>query len=262
MQICVPPSEPTSIDTVQVQVEQRAGPVSGSIYSMHSRTCFPELMLLATAPPWPIPLRKYLLSQRWGTLWHPSPGRIAILPRSARASYRQYAKPIRPVRLAFPQVQVHPVNFNQGGPCPCISCGNRSPAGEGCDIAGPSSQYEVRVCQPLLHCGQKERWVTTNLGSVSFDLCASQAAVQDVDAETHFRVHPSRRLVCSDRPEGCVLLCFMSHGTRHSCDSCSRVRYVNTSSCLSGNSASWVFGSIGERANSCQCRGSLFSAWS
>ncbi len=36
-----------------------------------NRTWFPELMLLATAPPWPIPLRKDLLSQRRGTLWHP-----------------------------------------------------------------------------------------------------------------------------------------------------------------------------------------------
>ncbi len=34
---------------------------------MPSRACFPELMVLATAPPWPIHLRKYLLSQRWGT---------------------------------------------------------------------------------------------------------------------------------------------------------------------------------------------------
>ncbi len=31
----------------------------------------PELMLLATAPPWQIPLRRDLLSQRGGTLWHP-----------------------------------------------------------------------------------------------------------------------------------------------------------------------------------------------
>ncbi len=31
------------------------------------------LMLLATAPPWPIPMRKDLLSQRRGTLWHPRP---------------------------------------------------------------------------------------------------------------------------------------------------------------------------------------------
>ncbi len=38
-----------------------------------SRTWFSELMLLATAPPWPISLRKDLLSQRRGTLWHPCP---------------------------------------------------------------------------------------------------------------------------------------------------------------------------------------------
>ncbi len=35
----------------------------------------------------------------------------------------------------------------------------------------------------------------------------SQAAVQDVDAETHFGMRPSPRLVCSDRPEGRVLSC-------------------------------------------------------
>ncbi len=38
-----------------------------------NRTWFPELMLLATAPPWQIPLRRDLLSQREGTLWHPRP---------------------------------------------------------------------------------------------------------------------------------------------------------------------------------------------
>ncbi len=38
-----------------------------------NRTWFPELMLLATAPPWQIPLRRDLLSQRRGTLWHPHP---------------------------------------------------------------------------------------------------------------------------------------------------------------------------------------------
>ncbi len=38
-----------------------------------TRTWFPELMLLVTAPPWQIPLRKYLLTQRRGTLWHPRP---------------------------------------------------------------------------------------------------------------------------------------------------------------------------------------------
>ncbi len=38
-----------------------------------NRTWFLELMLLATAPPWLVPLRKDLLSQRRGTLWHPLP---------------------------------------------------------------------------------------------------------------------------------------------------------------------------------------------
>ncbi|XDV11895.1 hypothetical protein PO909_000690 [Leuciscus waleckii] len=38
-----------------------------------NRTWFSELVLLATAPPWPIPLRKDLLSQGRGTLWHPRP---------------------------------------------------------------------------------------------------------------------------------------------------------------------------------------------
>ncbi len=38
-----------------------------------TRTWFTELMLLVTAPPWQIPLRKDLLTQRRGTLWHPRP---------------------------------------------------------------------------------------------------------------------------------------------------------------------------------------------
>ncbi len=65
-------------------------------------------------------------------------------------------------------------------------CGNPSPAGEGCNRAGPSNRHEVRVCQPLLYCGKEERLVTTNLESASFDPCVSQAAVQDVDAVAHF----------------------------------------------------------------------------
>ncbi|KAL0161496.1 hypothetical protein M9458_045221, partial [Cirrhinus mrigala] len=38
-----------------------------------TRTWFAELMLLATAPSWKIPLRKDLLSQGMGTIWHPCP---------------------------------------------------------------------------------------------------------------------------------------------------------------------------------------------
>ncbi len=111
------------------------------------------------------------------------------------------------VRPASPQVQGHPVHFSQTRRCSCLACGNRSPTGEGRDRAGPSSRYGVGVVQPLLHCAQERWWVTTDLGSASFEPCTSQAAVQDVDAETHFWVRPSPRLVCSDRPEGRVLSC-------------------------------------------------------
>ncbi len=38
-----------------------------------TRTWFPKLISLATAPPWRIPLRKDLLSQGLGTIWHPRP---------------------------------------------------------------------------------------------------------------------------------------------------------------------------------------------
>ncbi len=96
----------------------------------------------------------------------------------------------------------------------------------------------VRVYEPLLHCAKEKQRVTTNLGSESVDPCASQAAVQDVDAEIHFRVRPSPRLVCSDRPEGCALSCLNPPMTGHLCDSRSRAEYVSTSSCLLSSSAS------------------------
>ncbi len=38
-----------------------------------TRTWFPELISLVTVPPWLIPLRKDLLSQGLGTIWHPRP---------------------------------------------------------------------------------------------------------------------------------------------------------------------------------------------
>ncbi len=40
--------------------------------------------------------------------------------------------------------------------------GNRCPTGEGHDETGPYSLYEVRLFQPLHHCAQEKRWVTTN----------------------------------------------------------------------------------------------------
>ncbi len=47
-----------------------------------------------------------------------------------------------------PQVQGHPVHFSQSHRCPCLACGNHSPAGEGCDRAGPSSRYGFGFFSP------------------------------------------------------------------------------------------------------------------
>ncbi len=41
-----------------------------------------------------------------------------------------------------------------------------------------------------------------------------------------------------------------------------KISYANTGIWYSRTSASWAFGSAGKRANSCRCRGSLFSVWS
>ncbi len=51
------------------------------------------------------------------------------------------------VRPASPQVQGHPLHFSQGRRCSCLACRNRSPAGEGCDRAGPSSQRVTYVTE-------------------------------------------------------------------------------------------------------------------
>ncbi len=161
---------------------------------------------------------------------------LVSAPRSVSVAPADHQTRLRDsVRPASPQVQGCPLHFSESCRCPCPVCGNRSPAGEGCDRTGPSSRYEVGVLQPLLHCAQEKRWVTTDLGSASFEPCTSQAAVQNVDAETHFRVRPSPRLVCSDRPEGCVLSCLdPPRDTGHSCDSRSRVGHISTRSCPSG----------------------------
>ncbi len=45
-----------------------------------TQTWFPELISLATAPPWRIPLRKELLSQGLGTIWHPHPDLSGLPP--------------------------------------------------------------------------------------------------------------------------------------------------------------------------------------
>ncbi len=185
------------------------------------------------------------------------------------------------VRPASSQVQGHSVHLSVEQGCPCLACRSRGLTGEGRDRPGPSSRDEVRVLQPLLHRTQERRWVTTNLGPARSEPGPSQAPVQDVDGETHLSMHPSLRLVCSDRPEGRLLPCLDPPSTQtvlrfafegrayqykalpfglslpsleHCC--------ANTGIWCSVTSAGWGFRSTGERANSPIRRGSLFSAWS
>lgn len=107
---------------------------------------------------------------------------------------------------SIPQIQPHPVYLSGRQGCSCAACGDRSLTDEGRDRAGPSSRCGVRVLQPVLHCSQERRWVTTDLGSARLESGPSQASVQDPDAEMLPHVHSPPRLVCSDQPEGHILI--------------------------------------------------------
>ncbi len=91
---------------------------------------------------------------------------------------------------------------------PCLARGDCCPPGKGCNRAGPSSREEAGVLQPLLHRTQETWWPSTNPGSASFEPGFTQAPVQDADVQAHYQMHPAPGLVCSDRPEGCLLSCF------------------------------------------------------
>ncbi len=82
---------------------------------------------------------------------------------------------------------------------PCLARGD-------CCPPGPSSREEAGVLQPLLHRSQETWWPLTNPGSASFEPGFTHAPVQD--AQAHYQMHPAPGLVCSDRPEGCLLSCF------------------------------------------------------
>ncbi len=70
---------------------------------------------------------------------------------------------LRTIRLRYtiqftrrsPQVQGHPVHFSQSHRCPCLACGNHSPAGEGCDRVGPSNRYGFGFFSPYFNVHKK-----------------------------------------------------------------------------------------------------------
>ncbi len=133
---------------------------------------------------------------------------LASAPQAVSLAHENHQTWLRDsVRPASSQVQGRSVHLCVEQGCPSLACGSRGPAGEGRDRAGSSSRDEVGVLQPVLHRTQERRWVTTNLGPARPEPGPSQAPVQDADAETHFSMHPSVRLVRSDRPEGRVLSC-------------------------------------------------------
>ncbi len=136
-------------------------------------------------------------------------------------------------------------------------------------------------------------FIVPNLGPACLELGPSQATVQDAHAKAHLRVHPSPRLVCSDRSEGMyfhvsILPChrpflrFAFEGrayqykvlpfglslsprvftsttsTTGSYQLSLRISCANTVTWCSRTSAGWAFGSTGKRANSPRCRGSNF----
>ncbi len=265
------------------------------------RPCVPPRCPTAGTPVVPlVPLVRSL--RAWLAL--PSPSRWLI--RTIRLGYAiQFAR--RP-----PQVQGCPLHFSESCRYPCLACGDRSPTGEGRDRAGPSGRYEVRVLQPLLHCTQEKRWVTTDLGSASFESEPSQAkmltqkhifecirprdwfaAIDLKDVYFYVSILPRHRpflrfafegqayqykvlpfgLALSPRVftkvvEG-ALVPMREQGVRtlNYLDDCSfsfslGSSYANTGIWCSVTSASWAFRSTGKRANSPQCRGSLFSVWS
>ncbi len=92
--------------------------------------------------------------------------------------------------------------------CVCL------PPGKGRNRASPSSREEAGVLQPLLHRTQETWWPSTNPGSASFEPGFTQAPVQDADAQAHYQMHPALGLVCTDRPEGCLLSCFDPSATQ------------------------------------------------
>ncbi len=107
-------------------------------------------------------------------------------------------------------------------PMPMTCERNLCPTGEGRDGTGPSSRYEGRVFQPLLHCAQEKRWVTTNLGSAHLD----------AHAELRLRMHPSPSSVCSIDLKTCTSMCRSFRTTGHSCGLRSKDEHISTGPAL------------------------------
>ncbi len=119
-----------------------------------------------------------------------------------------------PVRQATSQVQRCSRDVGGSPERPCLARGDCCPPGKGCNRAGPSNRDEAGVLQPLLHHTQERWWPSANPGSASLEPGFAQAPVQDADAQAHDQMHSAPGLVCSNRPEGCLLSRFDPSATQ------------------------------------------------
>ncbi|KAI2649329.1 ORF V: Enzymatic polyprotein [Labeo rohita] len=128
-----------------------------------TRTWFPELISLAAAPPWKIPLRRDLLSQGMGTIWHPRPicgtctsgswtGRVRPLrPFTGRdRNYHSVQSPLYKAGLCAEMGSVRRLVFlSRGGPTEMYDCSSAFlPARKVGAQAVPFNSQSVRCC----HC--------------------------------------------------------------------------------------------------------------
>ncbi len=97
---------------------------------------------------------------------------------------------------------------------------------------------------------------STNLGSTNFDPCASQAAIQVVDADTHFQVCPSPRLFAAiDLKDACFRVSILPQHRAF-------LRFAFWGSGMSVQASAFRVHQTVGFSGQCQCRWSLFSAWS
>ncbi len=125
-------------------------------------------------------------------------------PGARPQSARRRGRPPASSRAAPPQAESRRSRDVGGSPeRPCLARGDCCPPGKGCNQAGPSSRDEAGVLQPLLHRTQERWWPSANPGSASLEPGFAQAPV-----------HSAPGLVCSDRPEGCLLSRFDPSATQ------------------------------------------------
>ncbi len=142
-------------------------------------------------------------------------GSVACAAQSVSLAHAHNSTRLRDsVRQATSQVQRRSRDFGGSSERSCLARGDCCPPGKGCNRAGPSSRDEAGVLQPLLHRTQERRWSSTNPGFATPEPGPAQAHIQDVDAQAYNQMHTAPGLVCSDRPEGCLLSCFDPSSTQ------------------------------------------------